>query len=58
MRGSKVNLSSFDTTDLRFLDADGAVGSLKRKGSQKKTRLDELGKFNFFADPITIRAAA
>ena len=58
VRGSKIKLSSFDDTDLRFLDTDGAVGSLKRKGSQKKTRLGELGKFNFFADPITIRAAA
>ena len=58
VRGSKVSLLSFDDTDLRFLDPDGAVGSLKRKGSQKKTRLGELGKFNFFADPITIKAAA
>lgn len=58
VHGKQIKLVSFDDTDLRFLDKDGAVGSLKRKGSQKKTRLSEIGTPNFFADLINIQCVA
>ena len=56
--GKTIKLTSFDDTDLRFLDDDGAVGSLKRKGSKKETRLSQLGTANFFADLENIKLAA
>jgi len=56
--GKTIKLTSFDDTDLRFLDDDGAVGALKRKGSKKETRLAEIGTANFFADLENIKLAA
>jgi len=47
---SSIPLVSFDDTDLRFLDEDGAVGSLTRKGSTKEQRASALRSLNFFAD--------
>ena len=45
---------SFDTTDLRPLDASGTIGVLKRKGSNKVQRASE-GYQSFFvtADNVT-----
>ena len=40
-------LADFDSTDLRPLDAQGSVGALKRKGSNKAERARETGK-SFF----------
>jgi len=53
--GTKVKIVSFDDTDLRFLDPDGSVGSLTRKGSRLSERLSQLGSKNFFADLINIK---
>ena len=56
--GTKVKLADFDETDLRFLDQDGAIGKLTRKGSTKKERLSEIGTTNFFADPYNLQFVA
>ena len=46
------SLISMDRHDLRFLDPDGAIGTLIRKGSNKIQRsLDRLTPYNFFATP-------
>ena len=42
-----AQLASFDTTDLRPLDAQGTIGALKRKGSNKQERAQE-GAQSFF----------
>jgi hypothetical protein len=43
---------SMDRHDLRFLDPDGAIGTLVRKGSNKIQRgLDMMTPYNFFATP-------
>jgi len=56
--GKTVKLADFDETDLRFLDQDGAIGKLTRKGSTKLERLKNQGSFNFFADPNNLQLVA
>tara|TARA_R100000388_G_scaffold5321_1_gene5536 strand:+ start:72 stop:593 length:522 start_codon:yes stop_codon:yes gene_type:complete len=56
--GKTVKLADFDDTDLRFLDEDGAIGKLTRKGSTKLERLREQGDLNFFADPNNLQLVA
>lgn len=53
--GNKIKIVSFDDTDLRFLDSNGSVGSLTRKGSKLSDRISQLGTKNFFADLINIK---
>jgi hypothetical protein len=44
-----VDLVSFDDTDVRFKDNDGAIGYLSRKGSSIKVRqLEDTEQNNFF----------
>jgi len=44
-----VDLVSFDETDARFKDKEGAIGYLSRKGSSVKLRqLEDTEQDNFF----------
>ena len=56
--GNIVELADFDATDLRFLDEEGTVGKLTRKGSTKLERLKGQGDLNFFADPNNLQLVA
>ena len=56
--GNTVELVGFDETDLRFLDEDGSIGKLTRKGSTKLERLRDQGDLNFFADPNNLQLVA
>ncbi len=51
-------LDDFDYTDLRFLDKDGSVGTLLRKGSKITDRLAEMSKPSFFGNPSTLALLA
>ncbi len=42
-----TDLADFDTTDLRFTDAN-VLGGLKYKGGNRQSRLDDMDKPNFF----------
>ena len=53
-----VKLSDFDTTDLRFLDKAGSIGTLTRKGSNIKQRLSEMSDPSFFANLNTLTLLA
>ena len=53
-----VKLNDFDTTDLRFLDKDGSIGTLTRKGSNIKQRLNEMSSPSFFANLNTLTLLA
>jgi hypothetical protein len=46
-------LSDFDQTDLRFLDHASAIGALKRKGSNKIERSNDMQNASFFFTPDT-----
>lgn len=52
--GKRRKLYNFDTTDLRFLDKKGSIGTLLRKGSSIKQRLAEMDQPSFFGNPFTL----
>lgn len=51
-----IKLIDMDTTDARFLDKPDAIGFLKRKGSNKKQRLADSERANFFFNDNSIKA--
>ena len=54
INGERRKLNNFDTTDLRFLDENGSIGTLLRKGSSIKQRLSEMTRPSFFGNINTL----
>ena len=54
INGERRKLNNFDTTDLRFLEENGSIGTLLRKGSSIKQRLSEMTRPSFFGNINTL----
>ncbi len=55
---NRIPLIDMDKTDYRFNDIAGAVGTLKRKGSNKKARAIDEKRSNFFFNVNTLNKLA
>ena len=54
INGERRKLNNFVTTALRFLDENGSIGTLLRKGSSIKQRLSEMTRPSFFGNINTL----